>query len=98
MNAEGAIEVKPEFSEIGFFSEGLCPARLFDQTKEIYRQNPVGFLDVKAKFVIEPQCFSAKVFVNGVGLVTYRFSCPKMRAEFWLLNEKKGSITYATIS
>ncbi len=66
INRQGKEVVKPDYQEIGEFSEGLAPFKLDhkDRSKQLW-----GFLDIQGNEVIEAKYRSAEAFGSERGLV-----------------------------
>ena len=63
IDSSGRLAINPQFDEVGFFSEGLCPAR----------RGPLwGYLDRTGRFAIQPQFEEAAYFSEGLAAVSVR--------------------------
>lgn len=60
MDRSGKIVIKPQFDEIGEFSEGLAAAAI---------GNKYGYINKTGKFVIKPQFSSPSGFSGGIAQV-----------------------------
>jgi hypothetical protein len=59
-DAKGDIVIQPIYSQVGSFSEKLCPIR---------QDGKIGFIDRSGNLVISPQFDSALSFKNGLAVV-----------------------------
>jgi hypothetical protein len=63
IDSSGRLVINPQFEEVGFFSEGLCPAR---------RGPHWGYIDRTGRFVIQPQFDVAGFFSEGLAAVSIK--------------------------
>ena len=63
IDSSGRLVINPQFDEVGFFSEGLCPAR----------RGPLwGYIDRAGRFEIQPQFDEAGFFSEGLAAVSVK--------------------------
>jgi len=63
IDSSGRLVINPQFEEVGFFSEGLCPAR----------RGPLwGYIDRTGRFEIQPQFDEAGFFSEGLAAVSVK--------------------------
>jgi len=63
IDSSGRLVINPQFEEVGFFSEGLCPAR----------RGPLwGYIDQTGRSLIQPQFDEAGFFSEGLAAVSVK--------------------------
>jgi hypothetical protein len=63
MDREGRLVIRPQFDQVGFFSEGLCAARL---------QRLWGYIDTAGRWAVQPRFDAAGCFAGGLAAVNLR--------------------------